>query len=389
MRRPGPIAAALAAFAGAAALALALSAMHRPSGARDPAPAPALAGRITALSLEAGLASGSVLPARIEGRVAALAEGGLAHQWPGFAAEARFSGDDLIVALDDAAGRYRLVFADGRAREIEPSGPAAFLVGGLGPGPHTVRLERLTESLGAPAIFRGLRLPPGGRALAPPSAPPRRIAFLGDSDMVGYGVLADGRDCTPEEVRRTSDVTRAYPALVARRLGAEPRLIAHSGIGIVRNYGGATPGSTMPDLHARALIDQPPLAEEAWSADVVVVALGSNDFATELGAHERWPDVAALRADFERAYLAFLAELRRSHADALILLVVMHGYGRDYEDAQARVAAAFAETIDPRVDVLRFPALDQLGCHWHPSLKDHRRMAERLTARLDQETTLW
>ena len=65
-----------------------------------------------------------------------------------------------------------------------------------------------------------------------------------------------------------------------RELGAAHVAIAYSGIGMLRNNGGGTTG-TMPERYERTLADDAAsLGLARYTPDVVVIDLGTNDFAT-------------------------------------------------------------------------------------------------------------
>ena len=146
-----------------------------------------------------------------------------------------------------------------------------------------MRLEKLTELLSESGVFGGFFVP-DGVALDPPAARPLQFEFIGNSDMAGFGVTSETRDCSGDEVRLSTDTQQTYGALVARHFGADYQINAHSGIGLVRNYEGVNPDWPMSKIYPpRALIGDP--APERRNLPVVpggliVVALGSNGFGT-------------------------------------------------------------------------------------------------------------
>ncbi|MEJ8630146.1 hypothetical protein P0F65_10470 [Sphingomonas sp. I4] len=88
--------------------------------------------------------------------------------------------------------------------------------------------------------------------------------------------------------------------------------------GVVRNYGGfAAP--TLPEAYPFALFDgRTPAATPGWHPQVVVVALGTNDFSTPLKPGERWADRDALHDDYEHHYVAFVGRLRKAYPKAFL-----------------------------------------------------------------------
>lgn len=308
---------------------------------------------------------------------------GFRHQWPAVQAAARFEGDQVLALFDDALNRYRVTLGDTVLLLTRP-GRAQLHISGLGPGQHDITLEKLNESPG-PARFGGFFLPPGGLALPPPAALPRSITFIGDSDTVGYGNTAPSQDCTAEQVFLTTDTGQSFGPRVARHFGAEARIIAQSGIGLVRNYDGANPGRTLPHIFPLLLESGPSAAED--TAGVIVLAIGSNDFSTPLRAGEAWANADALRAGFQAALLDFLRSLRTANPGALFVLLAFGEYG---DDLVAAHRAAFESFLaeGARAELVILPELERGACHWHPSLADHALIAERLIAALGQRDDL-
>lgn len=348
----------------------------------------------------AGLAP---LRANVTGRIVPLAGGvgdpseggpqvaGFQHQWPGIHATARFFGDAVVVAFDDPFNRFRISFDDGAGPVVMVSRPEQrrFRLSGLGLGPHTVRIEKVSESSGV-GILAGLYVPEGGQALAPPPLPARQIEIIGDSDSVGYGNASQTRDCLGEEVFWLTDTSESYGPRVARHFRADYHLIASSGVGLVRNYGGAEPDRTMSLMYPRSLADDPaPQAARGWNPQIVVLALGSNDFDSPLGSEEEAIDPLALREEFEATYVRFVQDLRRRSPAAFFLLVMWEEYGSEYVAAHEAVVSALRADGETQIDLLPLPEMDKTGCHWHPSLDDHEKAAHSIIQYIESRLGLW
>ncbi|TNC49141.1 lipase [Rubellimicrobium rubrum] len=340
-------------------------------------------------------AGGRALPSRVMGRVAEVRSEtpgtGIRHQWPGIYAEAAFGGDALAVAFDDPINRYRITVDDGAGPVVLITRPErrAFLISGLGPGRHEVRLDKVSQS-SEPGSFLGFHVPRGGLSAPPPRPLGRQIEFVGDSDSVGYGNMAPHRDCTDEEIFQWTDTARSFAPQIARHFGADYQIMAASGIGLVRNYGPPDPGHTMMSLYPRVVFGEPsPWSGAAWRPDLLVLALGSNDFALPLGLGEQWPDETALRQDFEAHYRAFIRHLRVRNPDAFILLVALRDYGATYLAAQEAIVQTLREAGDLRVALLALPEMERTACDWHPSLKDHRSAAAQIIRFVEGRPDIW
>lgn len=327
------------------------------------------------------------LPVHVGGRAVREAEGGWRFGWPGVYFEGRFRGTGVTVAAAPGADRLRLSI-DGAVRaDLIGPGEVRVSIGGLAPGEHVARLDKVTESQEGSARFLGFTIGAGAAPLDPP-ARARRIEFIGDSYTVGYGDTAPGPECTRGEVHDTTDTTRAFGPLVARRLDADYRIIAYSGFGVVRNYDGAAPGRSLPAIYDRAIPGEAapwdPQGDD-WRPRLIVIALGANDFSTDLHTGEHWPDRAALRADWRAHYVAFARMLMARQPGARLLLVGRDPYFADVE----QVAADLNRTAAHPVATLRYEGLHLTGCDHHPDLADHRALADLLAAAIGRIDGLW
>ncbi|HVM69000.1 MAG TPA: SGNH/GDSL hydrolase family protein, partial [Gaiellaceae bacterium] len=156
--------------------------------------------------------------------------------------------------------------------------------------------------------------------------------------------------------------------------------IAVSGLGVTRNYGGQTTG-TMPSRYGRALADDPTSTwDHAFVPDVVVVNLGTNDFAG--GQGDPGPG-------FESTYAAFLATLRATHPHAHLVAATSPMLSepsrtrlRVYLQAAIATRAAAGDVDVSLLDVDEQAQADGYGCDYHPSRATQEKMAAKLAAHL-------
>jgi len=312
------------------------------------------------------LPDGKRLAAHIGGRVIGEGEA-LRFGWPGTYIEGRFRGTEVAVAVE-TRGDFLRVSIDGKPfQTLVTPGPAVVKVAGLRPRVHRIRIDKLTESQSGSSSFLGFFT--HGTVLPAP-ARPRAIEFIGDSHSVGYGDLSRTRECTQQQVHDTTDTTQAFGPVLARRLGADYRVIAYSGYGVVRNYGGSKPGESLPFLYPRPIPGEAVAMQQPapWRPQAIVINLGTNDFSTPVHAGEAWADEAALRRDYRQRYIEFVTALRRRQPQARIILM---GAETFYADVAAVARATGATAV-------QVPKLELTGCHWHPSVKDQRAMADLL-----------
>jgi len=311
--------------------------------------------------------------------------GRLAFQWPSSGFLVRFSGSQLVADLEDSADgapslnggtasnsvEVRVDGGPGKAVVLKPGRNRISLAEGLAEGLHIASVRKRTEShVGVITLF-GLDAPGG---IKNPPAKGRRLTVYGDSNSCGYGAEAASREIRYSPSTQNSEA--AFPAITARALGLELNLIAASGWGVLRGYGGDKFHS-VPSVWDRVFIEKPePLATGQESAAVLVI-LGDNDFAQGDPGSE-----------FESAYLSFVKQIRKKDPACPILLCTssfMQGDGlkRKVGEAIDRVIAALG---DSRISRFNLPAYQEswgYGADWHISLGGHRKVAEPLIARLE------
>ena len=353
----------------------------------------------------------------------------LAYGWPGVYFEARFSGDEVVVRLDDPVSDLELLIDGQPVQRFSRPGQAVYDVTGLTSGAHLVRLERLSEDLTTGGVFGGFFIPEGevsigthypppephhqGEALPPPHRG-RAIEFIGDSYLTGYGVHSPKHDCTPEDLHANTDTQVAWGALVAHHYDADYQINATSGIGMVRNYDGGA-GPVMPDryasdlmgdavtMHVNKAVTVSPLTIENAAVpfgdrdggylevlhpQIIVIGLGDNDFATPVKPGEKWADQAALRGDFITTYLTFLKNLRARNPHAMIILMD-YGEPELIPDIQAIVAMSKARGDGNVIAWSAGAGFEQSGCDWHLSPHDHERIAAGIEAVIDAQPDVW
>lgn len=320
------------------------------------------------------------LPLRLTGRFAEpmVAGGPPRHEWPAVHAEARFEGPALSVAFDDDGNRYRLTLDRPALRlVIDRPGRRDLVLAGLGSGAHAVRLEKISESA-APRPFPVLYPGPGALSLPAPAAG-RQIEVIGDSEAVGYGILSSRRDCSDEEQFAATDTSLGFGPALARDLGADYRLVARSGMGLVRNYGGADAGRSLSALYPLVLPSDPmaePLPGD-WSPALVVLQLGTNDLSDS--------DPPGLPPGYAEAADELLHRLRATYPGATLLVMPTLSPDAGRRAALEPVIADLTAAGGAPVALVDGPDSELTACHWHPSLRDHAAMTkalERTLARL-------
>jgi len=308
----------------------------------------------------------------------------LAYSWPGVYFEGRFRGNGVGIVLNDPAADYDVQIDGAVVATLVMPSAGTHWISGLAKGVHRVRLVKRSESPWATSEFGGLVAARGGAILGKPAARGRQIEFIGDSYTAGYGNMSATRDCTGEDVNRTTNADLSFGALTAARWNADYQLNAYSGRGMVRNYNGGQPEVNYRTFYDRALLavdgdvwDRP----RGWRPQLIVIGLGINDFSTAINPGEPWtPD--SLVAAYHDAYQGFIEKLRTRYGSRAVIVVSATWMFNTtiFAELAQQIVAERNSAGDDRVRFWYYSeaGLDYGGCHFHPSQHDHQIIAERL-----------
>lgn len=307
---------------------------------------------------------------RFVGRAEKSPDGSLAFDWSGSHFTFRFEGRRCAMRASDTGHNYYNVFVDGKPhRMVTVAGADSTIVlaEGLSRGIHTMLVQKRTEGEQGRTTLRGIET--DGVLLAAPAAPGRHIEFIGDSHTCGYGT--EGKSVKEPFTPQTENCNLAWGCIVARCFGADYTLIAHSGQGIVRNWGDEKEVSdcTMRERMLRTFDMDP---ESRWNfndykPDIVVVKLGSNDFSTDFVPSEK---------AFNESYAQALRQLREAYgpvpvlcvapSDNTIILGYLETFLREQQDPNLHVTAMLPGITNWDSD---------MGANFHPNHRGQRKMA--------------
>lgn len=298
----------------------------------------------------------------------------------------RLRGTRLVAHLDDelrdgTGYNWFTVVVDGGAPvrfRTRPGQREYVLVEGLPDGEHTLALSKATEGQNG---HNRLVAFSGAELIAPAPLPDRAIEFIGDSITAGFGTDPAPVACGAGTWFDPTHAWVAYGPRLARRLGARWMLSAVSGMGMHRNWNSLSP--VMPDVYDDVFLEYDagvtPWDFGRYTPDLVVVALGTNDFSAGDGE----PPRADLDGEtFVRDYTAFLGRVRANYPEAEVLLLdspVFEGEQKERLAGYLReVAARRAEAGDEAVDTFSFDGRYVAGCDGHPGGAEHAAMADEL-----------
>jgi hypothetical protein len=215
----------------------------------------------------------------------------------------------------------------------------------------------------------------GKALLDPPPAKKRCIEVIGDSISVGYGILGEKSDSPANPKNENCYLT--YGAITARELDADFVCVAWSGYGVYWDFRQNTEHA-MISLYDRTVPQSKDSkwAFEGYTPDVVVINLGTNDFASKPPAKE----------DFNKAYRQ-LVETVWSHAPKARIFCVaggMLGAGsvKTLQEYLTELFADLAKDGKTNISFLPLPHMDSIpngrAGQAHPGVQAHRLMADVL-----------
>jgi len=221
--------------------------------------------------------------------------------WPGVYLRCAFTGNTLELRLKGGTRDYYNVFVDNQpTRVIHTVADSLFTFGGFqGKGTHELLITKRTEADMGVGRFYGIGIAQNEKILPSAIKNQRKIEFIGNSITCGYGTegLSGQEHFKPE----TENSYKSYASITARAFGADYSLIAHSGLGIIRNYNDKSKISVkLPPMPPRfdRVLDTDSVKKwdfRQWVPDAVVINLGTNDYSTL--PH---PDKAVFKRQYER-----------------------------------------------------------------------------------------
>ncbi len=303
--------------------------------------------------------------------------------FPGVQINARFTGTSLKMMAKPRSGYFMAQIDESEPFKVAFMGErdsVVTLATALPKGDHTLRLMYVIEGYDLKPDFRGFILDCGAHLLPPPPLPSKTIEFIGNSITCGYG--NESVEPSDHFEYETENHYLSYAQLTARNLQATAYVVARSGIGVYRCYGGpkeGTPENVMTtEYEYTNLYDR----SEKWDfsrfqPQVVCINLGTNDLSTNNY------DVTLLKA----AYKRFLRQVRGHNPKAkIVFLCGSMLNGKELDIARQTMNEVVDEAHQGGdAEVYRFdftPAngSQKYGADWHPSVWQHQLMAAELTA---------
>jgi hypothetical protein len=334
-----------------------------------------LAGRAVLCAAPARVFVPAAHPAvRYIGRVDRRHAGAVRFDWPGTAVETRFEGNSCEALLRGDGGLYDVIIDDASSvRRFDTLSAVHTLASGLADTLHRLRIVKRVEGLrGEVVTLKGFYLDAGKTLLPPPDTiSARRIEFVGGSNLLGFGAEAATVWCdTPANY---SNVALSFGAAAARETGAEYRVMAISGKGLVRNWKSPYFAATHPfGQYYRLAVKNDSTSVwdfKSWVPQVVAACFGTNDFSTPPHPTE---------ALFIASYRNFLDGVRARYPGVQIVCVTsarepLRSYVSDFVKRER-------DEGNTRIHFYSFGDVPkkQCGCDWHPNAGAQEKIGREL-----------
>lgn len=250
------------------------------------------------------------------------ADGSVSFDWTGVYVKVRFEGTSLGVRLSDSKRNYYNVWIDSPMDQAPDKVIATFgqdstitLFSAEKPRAkkrvHQIILQKRTEgSQGRTTLHEFIT---DGLFLQADAPSERVIEFIGDSYTCGYGTEASNKERFSPE---TENQNLTYACATARYFGAEQIVVAHSGMGIARNYNGKNTDDNMATRYLKTFdsADAPEWKPAGPKPDISVIYLGTNDFSTGMQPAERV---------FVNNYIQLLKEIKSNYGETHPILCMV------------------------------------------------------------------
>lgn len=328
------------------------------------------------------------LPSRAEGREIFSNGVGYTRQWPGTYFETAFRGKAAVFEVGPGDVILHVVVDEIQVATLRKPKAGRYRVSGLTSARHVLRVEVASESQAAPTNFGGFFAEGVTRPISMGHRQ-RQIEFIGDSHTVGYSNTSTKQECTTDEVWDSTDTSRSFGAVLAKRYEADYQVNAISGRGVVRNYNGFS-ADPLPVVYPFVLFDKvSPSVQPRWRPNVMVIALGTNDFTTPLRDGEKWKTRNALHADFRQTYVRFVRSLRARNPRAFFILWATDKANGEIKAEVGKVVASLQASGERRLAYVPIDGLSFSACHSHPSLADEERIASELSRVIEFTDGIW
>ena len=296
--------------------------------------------------------------------------------WSGVYIQFNFKGTECAVKMNDTGHNYYNVFIDDQpSKTIDVKSDTTIVIASrMEALVHKIQIYKRTEGNQGIGSFKGIMISQKGEMLPWKEIPTRKIEFIGNSITCGYGT--EGLSKSERFKPSTENNYLSYAPIMARAFKADYHIVAHSGMGVVRNYGYKEKVSpnAMPGRFERIFDEkeQPVWDFKQWKPDMVVINLGTNDFSTN-----PFPD----KEVFKAGYVKLINDVIKQYGELPVFCIVgpmtdepcysyvkelVEDFRSTYHKSNVYFVGIPPYLMDPDKD---------LGSDTHPNYKGARKMA--------------
>lgn len=255
---------------------------------------------------------------------------------------------------------------------------------------NSVRIIKRTETAVGAVSFYGITIEKDAQLLAPERRK-KKILWIGDSFMCGYGNQLNilppphGNPNTGFHSINENNYL-SWSSIVSRAFNAEDQQVCYSGKGIFRNIDDSKT-ETIPLIFEQAIPNEfyhGNWIHRSFIPDVVIVALGTNDFGPEMTDNNNLLD----SSDFVTTYINFINKLHTTYTKSKIVLIVGNALTDYWPTGLQRLTrsrnylkASKQHSLLPHL-VSIFELASQrapYGEDWHATTATHQTMSKELT----------
>lgn len=264
-------------------------------------------------------------------------DGNVSFDWTGVYTKVRFQGNSLSFKVSDTKKNYYNVWLDGSMdttpdKVVAVHGTDTTIViysaeelkthfgkdKKAAKAPHQVILQKRTE--GEQGVTTISEFITDGEFLQADAPKSRIIEYVGDSYTCGYGTESSNKERFKPE---TENQNLTYACAAARYFDADQIVVAHSGMGIVRNYNSKFTDYCMPERYIQTFDS---VKDSRWDAkacglkpDITVIYLGTNDFSRGMQPAERL---------FVKNYIKLMKEVKENYGEdhPILCMVPKHDF---------------------------------------------------------------
>ncbi|MBL6447923.1 hypothetical protein JMN32_16525 [Fulvivirga sp. 29W222] len=313
------------------------------------------------------------------GRVEPLADSTIVLIGSGSSVEFMVEGDSLNIHLRSGGPSYNYILLEvndqylGRFK-IEQGKEIIPLK--LDKKQSKVGIYKATEAANGTVIFLG--------AEAQKISPLKKnsvalIEFIGNSITCGMGADTTDAPCGSKEWFDQHNAYLAYGPRVARALNTSFKLSSVSGIGMYRNWNDENIDEPiMPQVYENLYLntDSSKKADFSMHPDIVSICLGTNDLSVGDGVKPRLP---FNQEKFVDNYTKFVKNIFSHYPNTKVALLTSPMVSGTKGDTLIACLKKVKENIGTEtVSIFEFDEVPPTGCSWHPSISEHKQMAEQL-----------